>query len=58
MPRPGRANPLTLQYRSVLGVILYSILPLPGVPLHSVWTGPVGDVPTRFSFKKKNFFEA
>eukprot|EP01052_Picozoa_sp_SAG31_P004343 SAG31_NODE_179_length_21090_cov_11.862871_7_plen_88_part_00 len=41
---PGRPNPLTLQYRSVLGVILYSILPLPGVPLHSVWTGPVGDV--------------
>ena len=55
MPRPGRANPLTLQYRSVLGVILYSILPLPGVPLHSVWTGPVGDVARALSRKKKTF---
>jgi len=55
MQWPGPANPLTLQYRLVLGVILYSILPLPGVPLHSVWTGPVGDVARALSRKKKFF---
>ena len=32
------------EYRSVLLVGFYNILPLPGVPLHPVWTGPVRDV--------------
>ena len=32
------------EYRSVLLVGFYHILPLPWVPLHSVWSGPVRDV--------------
>ena len=36
-------------YRSVLRVPFYHILPLPGVPLHSVWTGSVRDVAAHFT---------
>ena len=32
------------EYRSVLVLVVYHTLPLPGVPLHSVWLGPVRDV--------------
>ena len=39
MPGPGRANPLTLQYRSVLVVVLFDILPLPGVSLSQAGDG-------------------
>ena len=45
------------EYRSVLLVGFYHILPLPGVPLHSVWSGPVGDVATRFAKKWEVFLK-
>ena len=39
----------TLEYRPVLGVLFYHILPIPEVPLDPSWGQPVGDVPRLFT---------
>ena len=39
MPGPGRGNPLTLEYRSVLGVVLFSTLAIPKVSLSQAGDG-------------------
>ena len=41
------------EYRSVLLIGFFHILPLPGVPLHLVWTGSVRDVSTLFAQNRK-----
>ena len=55
----SRAGPLRrvpgAEYRSVLLVGFYHILPLPVVPLHSVWAGPVRDVVRLFTKTQKYF---
>ena len=51
MPGPGRTNPLTLQHRLVLGVVLFDILPLPGVSLSQAGDGLYGTLPRK---KKKS----
>ena len=43
------------EYRSVLLIGFFHILPLPGVPLHPVWTGSVRDVATLISKNQEVF---
>ena len=39
MPGPGRANPIILEYRSVLGLVLFSTLGIPKVSLSQAGDG-------------------
>mgnify|MGYP007031120943 CR=1 FL=1 len=45
------------EYRSVLRVPFYHILPLPRVPLDFVWTGSVGDVARLFAKNQEVFIK-
>ena len=44
------------EYRSVLGVMLYNILTLPGVSIHFVCGQPLGNVSTLILQKSEVFF--
>jgi hypothetical protein len=45
------------EYRSVLLIGFFHILPLPGVPLHPVWTGLVRDVVELMQPNRKVFLQ-